>query len=258
MLRRAGNTVIDATLNWPNRCTGAAACQETPVGKHSVLKVVIVAALGLTCIPSSAAAQPPYPYGGVPYIAQSDLRIQMTPKEAAVYVDGYYAGVVEDFDGTFQRLHVEPGSHEIVVYLEGYRSRRERLYLGPNHTRKLTGTLEKLAPGEPSEPLPEPAGPPPPNVNAPDPQAPGVRRGAPPRGQSSGSIVIRVRPDDAEIVIDGEVWPGGLENGEFVVQLAAGRHQVEIRRSGFRTFVTEIDIRGGQTSPLNVNLTREN
>jgi hypothetical protein len=91
----------------------------------------------------------------------------MTPKEAAVYVDGYYAGVVEDFDGTFQRLHVEPGTHEVVVYLEGYRSRRERLYIGPNATRKLTGTLEKLAPGEPNEPVPEPSGPPPDDPNSP-------------------------------------------------------------------------------------------
>ena len=62
--------------------------------------------------------------------------------------------------------------------------------------------------------------------------------------------------DDAEIVIDGEVWPD-IENGEFVVQLAPGRHRVEIRRSGFRTFTTEIDVRGGQTAPLNVNLTKE-
>jgi hypothetical protein len=27
-----------------------------------------------------------------------------TPKEAAVYVDGFYAGVVDDFDGVFQSL----------------------------------------------------------------------------------------------------------------------------------------------------------
>jgi hypothetical protein len=192
----------------------------------------------------------------------------MTPKEAAVYVDGYYAGVVEDFDGTFQRLHVEPGTHEIVVYLEGYRSRRERLYLGPNHTRKLEGALEKLAPGQPNEPVPQPVGPPPIDPNSagrpgsrgqgPDPQGRGAGRGTPPRGRAdAGSISIRVRPDDAEIVIDGEVWTGGVENGEFVVQPTAGRHQIVVRRSGYRTFSTEVEVHNGQMSPLNVNLTRD-
>ena len=31
------------------------------------------------------------------------------PSEARVYVDGYYAGTVDDFDGLFQRLNVSPG-----------------------------------------------------------------------------------------------------------------------------------------------------
>jgi uncharacterized membrane protein len=59
------------------------------------------------------------------------------------------------------------------------------------------------------------------------------------------------------VVIDGQVWDG-MDKGELAVQLAPGRHQVEVRRSGYRTFSTEIDVRGGQTTPLNVNLTRDN
>jgi hypothetical protein len=39
------------------------------------------------------------------------VRINATPKDADVYVDGY--------DGTFQRLHVVPGPHEITLY-HGY------------------------------------------------------------------------------------------------------------------------------------------
>ena len=54
---------------------------------------------------------PPYPYGGYRIEPESDLRFKVTPKEAAVYVDGYYAGVVDDYDGVFQRLHVTPGQH---------------------------------------------------------------------------------------------------------------------------------------------------
>ena len=50
-------------------------------------------------------------YGGV--------RIQGAPRQAEVYVDGNYAGIVDDFDGTFQRLDLEPGSHEIEIRTPG-------------------------------------------------------------------------------------------------------------------------------------------
>ena len=99
-----------------------------------------------------------YPYPASRYgFAEADLRVKVKPKDASVYVDGYYAGKVEDYDGAFERLHVEPGQHEIIVYLDGYRSLHQRLYLSPNSTRKIEGTLERLAPSDPAEPIPQPA-----------------------------------------------------------------------------------------------------
>ena len=114
--------------------------------------------------PYSATAQirPGYP-GPYPYRyagAESNLRLTITPKQATVYVDGYFAGHVDDYDGVFQRLHVQPGPHEILVYLKGYHGLREKLYLSPNATRKISGKLEPLAAGEPDEPLPTPLSPP--------------------------------------------------------------------------------------------------
>jgi hypothetical protein len=47
------------------------------------------------------------------------VRIQGAPRNAQVFVDGSYAGVVDDFDGTFQRLPLEPGSHEIEIRAPG-------------------------------------------------------------------------------------------------------------------------------------------
>jgi len=43
------------------------------------------------------------------------IRLRVKPSDAAVYVDGYYAGVVDDFDGAFQRLHLEPGPHHLEI-----------------------------------------------------------------------------------------------------------------------------------------------
>ncbi len=57
-------------------------------------------------------------YGGYPTYPQSSytssdegsLKLKIKPRQAEVYVDGYFVGVVDDFDGIFQRLHVDSGA----------------------------------------------------------------------------------------------------------------------------------------------------
>lgn len=53
-----------------------------------------------------------------PGFAFGSLRIVDAPRFAPVFVDGYYAGEVDDYDGIFQRLNLEPGRHlvEVDVY----------------------------------------------------------------------------------------------------------------------------------------------
>jgi hypothetical protein len=65
---------------------------------------------------------PPYAYPGPGYAAAGDLstsygkvRIVDAPEHAPVYADGYYAGTVDDFNGTFQHLDLEPGAHHIEI-----------------------------------------------------------------------------------------------------------------------------------------------
>jgi PEGA domain len=102
----------------------------------------------------------PYPYYGAYVVGASpvgDVRVLATPKQAQVYVDGFYAGIVDDFDGALQRLRTTPGGHAITLHLEGYRTITENIYVTPGSTFKLQLTMDKLAPGEPSEPPPAPA-----------------------------------------------------------------------------------------------------
>jgi len=99
-------------------------------------------------------------------------RLQVTPKQAEVYVDGYFAGSVDDFDGVFQRLNVVPGEHELTIYLEGYQTLTERLYFQPGQTIDIRNRLAPLAPGETSGPRPVAAAPPagaPADAGVPDP-----------------------------------------------------------------------------------------
>jgi hypothetical protein len=48
------------------------------------------------------------------------VRIDLPQREAEVHVDGYFAGIVDDFDGTFQQLNLEPGPHRIEIRAPGY------------------------------------------------------------------------------------------------------------------------------------------
>jgi hypothetical protein len=227
-------------------------------------------------VPAEAFAQfrypPPYAYGA----PDSSLRILVTPKDASVYVDGYYAGVVDDFDGVFQRLRVTPGQHEVTVYLDGYRSLHEQLYLSPNSTRKITGTLEQLAPGDAPDPLPVPvvrpaaqqapvfpgrrgrgAAPPP----LPPGEAPPGETSAPPPPPASespyGTIAVQIQPSGADLTIDGQHFEAPQGNDRLIVQLGEGPHTIEVRKNGYRGFVTDVDVRRGETLPVTVALARQ-
>jgi hypothetical protein len=57
-----------------------------------------------------------YGYGGGAY---GGVRIQGAPRDAQVFVDGYYSGIVDDFDGSFQHLDLEAGAHNIEVRMGG-------------------------------------------------------------------------------------------------------------------------------------------
>jgi hypothetical protein len=225
-------------------------------------------------------AYPPYRYYGY---AEASVHIDARPKDAQVYIDGYYAGVVDDFDGAFQRLRVEPGEHEIEIYMDGFRPFRQKVYLAADRTFKIRQTLEPLAAGEQAEPRPQPPAPPQLQPGQPQtqqgpgqpmPRGPVTRRmpppppqsdpgrGAPPPrgGQSNaanGSLSVRVQPLDAEVSIDGEAWRGPGGTDRLVIELAEGSHTVEIRKTGFRTYVTQVEIRRGETAQLNVSLRNE-
>src|SRR5687768_12276751 len=49
-----------------------------------------------------------------------ELRLRVSPRDAQVFVDGDYAGTVDDYDGTFQSLKLESGSYSIRLEAPGY------------------------------------------------------------------------------------------------------------------------------------------
>jgi len=89
----------------------------------------------------------PYEYGGyvVPSVAVGHLRIEATPKDAQVFVDGNYAGVVDNYDGHFQHLDLPPGGHHIELKAQGFTTDAFDIYIQPNHTTDYKGKLSPLS-----------------------------------------------------------------------------------------------------------------
>jgi hypothetical protein len=83
--------------------------------------------------PSSPASE--YATGG--------LRLDVRPSSAEVIVDGYLAGVVDEFNGHFQHLDLVCGPHHVEVRAPGYTSVQFDVNIEPHQTIKYHGKLNK-------------------------------------------------------------------------------------------------------------------
>lgn len=197
------------------------------------------------------------------YRAGGELRVLVKPAKARVYVDGHYAGVVDDFDGLFQRLRVPAGRHEIAFKLEGYRTHRVKVYLERDETLKLRHEMvkgegeteedrvpaeaalrereereeqERVRPRRRAAEVEERA---PAATAAPAPASEGTR------------VVLDVEPADASVYVNGE-FRGTV--GELrQVALPPGKHRIEIVRPGYVTLDREIEV-GAEAVPLTAKL----
>jgi hypothetical protein len=71
-----------------------------------------------------------------------------------------------------------------------------------------------------------------------------------------GILAIRVEPADAQIFLDDEGWTAGEGRAELVIHVEAGWHRLEVRKEGYQTFRTEVELSEGATTRLNVKLPR--
>jgi hypothetical protein len=83
-----------------------------------------------------------YPYGAtprgyydpIPGRYYGGVRITGAPRDAQVFADGYYVGLVNDFDGIFQHVNLEAGAHHIEIEWGGYEPIAFDVYVRPGET----------------------------------------------------------------------------------------------------------------------------
>lgn len=72
--------------------------------------------------------------------------------------------------------------------------------------------------------------------------------------RGNGTIEISVRPGDADILVDGQPWHLADGQDRIVIDTSEGRHTVQVRKAGYIGYLTEVDVRPGETAPLNISL----
>lgn len=185
------------------------------------------------------------------------LRVLVEPSNTRVYVDGYYAGEADDFDGIFQRLNVSPGRHEITLKLEGRRTHRVRLYVPVDHTIKLHHDMVK---GDGEDPVDDQVGPAD-RVDEEKSEHDGGRyteRARPRRDADDddreqagvGTLRLHVTPEDASVYVDGRFRGSSRQMDDLL--MPAGRHHVEVVRPGYKTYDQDVDV--AQDQPTNVRV----
>jgi hypothetical protein len=84
--------------------------------------------------------------GGGSYGGQQmgSIRLKVKPSTAAVFVDGYYAGTVDDFDNSFQKLSIALGTHRIEISAPGYKPLTFEIDVRDFDTINYEGRLEPI------------------------------------------------------------------------------------------------------------------
>jgi hypothetical protein len=93
-------------------------------------------------------------YGGYPgygggysqssFSDEGALRLKIKPRDAEVYIDGFFVGMVDEFDGIFQRLHIESGAHRIEVRAPGYETLIFEVRIVPDRKTTYQGEMQRI------------------------------------------------------------------------------------------------------------------
>ena len=84
----------------------------------------------------------------------AEIKLDVKPNRAAVFVDGVFIGHVSEFNGIGKALLVQPGKRNIRITLPGYRNFETSIELVANQKSTIKTYLVQGGPAE-GTPLPQ-------------------------------------------------------------------------------------------------------
>jgi hypothetical protein len=78
------------------------------------------------------------------YRDAGSLRLKIKPREGQVFVDGYFVGEVDSFDGVFQKLTLDGGGHRVEIKAEGYEPLQFEVLITPGETVTYKGEMKQI------------------------------------------------------------------------------------------------------------------
>jgi hypothetical protein len=81
----------------------------------------------------------------------SELRLDIQPKRAAVFVDDGYMGHGGDFGGRFHSMLVSPGKHRLKITLDGYKTYETEIDAVASNKSQMKIALEKSGDAAPAQ-----------------------------------------------------------------------------------------------------------
>jgi hypothetical protein len=93
-----------------------------------------------------------YPYPGCVTVspeteeAHGGIRLDVPQKDATVVVDGFYVGVVEEFDDDLHHLDLPPGPHHLELQAPGYQTLAFDVNVQPGQTIRYRSSMRPIEP----------------------------------------------------------------------------------------------------------------
>ena len=75
---------------------------------------------------------------------QGNLKLKVKPRSAKVYVDGYFVGFVDQFDGAFQKLALNTGRHKVEIKADGFETAEFDVLITASRTVTFQGELKRI------------------------------------------------------------------------------------------------------------------
>jgi hypothetical protein len=193
----------------------------------------------------------PVAYAGTPAYGMGALDLNVRPKDAEVYVNGQYVGIVRQYDGFPGYLWLERGTYEVAFYRPGHETAVRRFEI---FTGLVLDVSIELPPGEAVLPVRRevrPAA----DAPAPPPAAYGGSGGGA-LVSAPARLIVEVSPPEASVYLDGRFVGTGEELAGRPEGLTAepGPHVLEVVSPGRVPESVHLEVDAGETARLQVRL----